>query len=208
MITGKADIGSIPVASLPQVKNYDIIGNYCIGANGKVRTVMLFCNCPFEDVTTVNLDYRSKSSVNLTRVLAKRMWNREFNWKDTSEGFDFVNPGKNEAMVLIGDQCFESENKFRFKIDLALEWNRYTGLPFVFAVWASNRSLDDKFKLEFNEALKLGVDNLHKVAKAFSGTSVIKEDELETYLRTNIDYPFDDKKREGMNLFLKLLAEL
>ena len=70
LISGAADIGLIPVAALPQVKNYNIAGDYCIGANGDVRTVLLFCNSPFENVNKIYLDYRSRSSVNLTKVLA------------------------------------------------------------------------------------------------------------------------------------------
>jgi chorismate dehydratase len=88
LINGKADIGLIPVAALPLIKNYHIISNYCIGANGKVRTVMLLSNCPFGDVEAINLDYRSKSSVNLTKVLAKNMWGKKFRWVNTSEQFD------------------------------------------------------------------------------------------------------------------------
>jgi chorismate dehydratase len=208
LISRRADIGLIPVAALPQVENYQIIGKYCIGSNEKVRTVMLFSNCPFEEIKTINLDYRSRSSVNLTRVLAKNMWKREFIWRDTSENFDFINIGKNEAVVLIGDQCFESESKFKFRIDLAGEWNRYTGLPFVFAVWAANREFDSAFITEFNNALKLGVDNIHKVAVFFAGTSVIGENELERYLRINIDYNLDERKVNAMNLFLDMLRNL
>ncbi|MGD0583891.1 MAG: menaquinone biosynthesis protein [Bacteroidales bacterium] len=208
LISRRADVGLIPVAALPQVKNYKIIGKYCIGANENVRTVMLFSNCPFEEVKAISLDYRSRSSVNLTRVLAKNMWKRDFRWIDTSENYDFVNIRKDEAVVLIGDQCFVSESKFEFRIDLAGEWNRFTGLPFVFAVWAANRKMRKGFIDEFNEALKLGVDNIHKVAVSFSGISVIKEDELETYLRNNIDYNFDEKKVNAMNLFLDLLRRL
>jgi chorismate dehydratase len=208
LVSRRADIGLIPVAALPQVGGHEIIGKYCIGANGNVRTVMLFSNCPFEEVQAISLDYRSISSVNLTRVLAKNMWNREFRWIDTNENYDFIHLGKNEAVVLIGDQCFVSESKFEFRMDLAGEWNRHTGLPFVFAVWAANRKMDRNFIDEFNGALKLGVDNIHKVAGSFAGISVIKEAELETYLRKNIDYNFDEKKVNAMNLFLDLLGKL
>lgn len=208
LISGKADIGLIPVAALPQVKNYDIVGKYCIGANGDVRTVMLFSNCPFEEVDIISLDYRSRSSISLSRVLAKNMWKREFIWRDTSENFDFINIGSNEAVVLIGDQCFESESSFKFRMDLAGEWNKHTGLPFVFAVWAANIQVDNRFRDKFNEALRLGVDNIHKVAEAFAKISVIKEDELERYLRKNIDYILDKRKMEAMNLFLSLLQKL
>jgi len=208
LTSGRADIGLIPVAALPLLKKYDIISDYCIGANGKVRTVMLLSNCPFDNIEAINLDYRSKSSVNLTRVLAKNMWKREFRWINTSELFDFENIGKNEAVVLIGDQCFEFEERFRYKIDLAEEWKKQTGLPFVFACWVSNRELDNKFIADFNSALKSGIDNIGKVAKAYAGNGLKSEADLKEYLTKNIDYIFDNEKKKGMALFLKLLKDL
>jgi chorismate dehydratase len=208
LISGKADIGLIPVAVLPLVKNHNIISDYCIGANGKVKTVMLLSNCSFDKIKSINLDYRSRSSVNLTRVLAKHMWKRDFNWINTSERFDFVNIGKDEAAVLIGDQCFEFENRFSNKIDLAEEWKNQTGLPFVFACWTANRVIDKEFINDFNLALKSGVENIDKVAREFGKTGVIGEKALKSYLKENIDYIFDDEKKRGMKLFLDLLGKL
>jgi len=208
VIDGRADIGLIPVAAIPFIKNAHITGDYCIGANGKVRTVMLLSNCPFGHIKTINLDYRSMSSVNLTKVLAKHMWYREFRWADTSEKFDFMHIGPDEAVVLIGDQCFESESNYDFGIDLAEEWKKHTGLPFVFACWTSNREMDKEFIREFNNALKSGVENIRKVAHYFRDNGVIREDELLRYLTENIDYIFDNEKKKGMNLFLELLKTL
>jgi chorismate dehydratase len=208
LINGTADIGLIPVAALPLIKNYTIISDYCIGANGKVKTVMLLSNYRFEKIKTINLDYRSRSSVNLTKVLAKNMWKKEFNWINTSESFDFENIGVNEAVVLIGDQCFEFENKFRYKIDLAEEWKKRTGLPFVFACWTSNRIIDREFIADFNAALKTGVDNIDRVASDYGKTGVIRENDLKDYLTNNIDYNLDDEKKKGLNLFLELLQKL
>jgi chorismate dehydratase len=107
LINGSVDLGLIPVVVLPLVKGYHIISDYCIGANGNVRTVMLLSNCPFNDIRNIYLDYRSRSSVNLTKVLAKNSWKREFRWTNTSKSFDFLNIGRYDAVVLIGDQCFE-----------------------------------------------------------------------------------------------------
>ncbi|MBA4321597.1 MAG: hypothetical protein C0408_02145 [Odoribacter sp.] len=208
LISGRVDIGLIPVAALPLIKNHYIISDYCIGAKGKVRTVLLLSNCPFDKIEAINLDYRSKSSVNLTKVLAKHMWKKEFKWINTSERFDFENIGKNEAVVLIGDQCFEFEERFRYKLDLAEEWNNQTSLPFVFACWTANRKLDQKFIKDFNIALKSGVDNIDKVAKAYGNNGIIGEEKLQDYLKNNIDYLFDSEKKKGMNLFLELLKEL
>ncbi len=153
LISGRADLGLIPVAVLPLLKEAHIVSDYCIGANGNVRTVQLMTNSDFKDLDTVYLDYRSRTSVDLVKVLAKNKWKGKFNWEETTEGFDFVKIRKNEAVVLIGDQCFEFENNYRFKYDLAGEWKIFSGLPFVFACWTANKALPAVFIEEFNSAL-------------------------------------------------------
>lgn len=208
LISNRVDIGLIPVAALPLLKEYHIIGDYCIGANGNVRTVMLLSNCPFGDIKNIYLDYRSRSSVNLTKVLAKNCWKREFNWINTTRAFDFVNIGLNEAVVLIGDQCFEFKDSFRYNIDLAMEWKNYSGLPFVFACWTSNKQIDPAFIHEFNEALKLGVNNIDTVVEMFGDTGTITGETLKNYLVENIDFNFNEEKKAGLNFFLELLGKL
>jgi chorismate dehydratase len=208
LICGKVDIGLIPVASLPLLSEYHIISEYCIGANGNVRTVMLLSNCPFNNIETVFLDYRSRSSVNLTKVLAKNFWKSEFRWMNTSKGFDFRHIGLNEAVVLIGDQCFEYEKSFSYRIDLALEWRNFSGLPFVFACWTSNKVLDNDIIAEFNEALSLGVGNIDAVVQKYGDAGVISGQDLKIYLKENIDYDLNDDKKKAMKLFLRLMKEL
>jgi chorismate dehydratase len=208
LIDGKVDIGLVPVASLPLVKEYQIISDYCIGAKGNVRTVLLLSNCIFEDIRNIYLDYRSYSSINLTKVLAKNFWKREFNWINTSKSFDFINIGQDEAVVLIGDQCFEFENSFRHKIDLAMEWQKFSGLPFVFACWTANKTLEVEFIEEFNKALRLGVENIPAVVEKFSDTGTISGIDLSNYLTENIDYILDEDKKKGLNMFLDLLGKL
>jgi chorismate dehydratase len=190
------------------MKEYHIVSDYCIGANRNVRTVMLLSNCPFDEIKTIYLDYRSRSSVNLTKVLAKNSWKKEYQWVNTSKAFDFINIGLSEAVVLIGDQCFEFENSFRYKTDLATEWKNFTGLPFVFACWVSNKILDDDFINEFNQALKLGVNNIDLVVKKFGNSGVITGEVLKEYLVENIDYSFNHEKKTGLKLFLELMRKL
>jgi chorismate dehydratase len=208
LISNSVDIGLIPVAVLPLLKEYHIISDYCIGAKGNVRTVMLLSNCPFGDIKNVYLDYRSRSSVSLTKVLAKNRWKREFRWINTTKEFDFINISLNDAVVLIGDQCFEFENSFRYKIDLAMEWKKFSGLPFVFACWTSNKQIDNTFINEFNEALKLGVNNIDGVVEMFGNTGAITGKTLKTYLLENIDFNFNEEKKAGLKLFLELMEKL
>jgi chorismate dehydratase len=208
LISDKVDIGLIPVAALPLLKEYQIISDYCIGANKNVRTVLLLSNCPFGDIKTIYLDYRSRSSINLTKVLAKNSWKKEFKWVNTSKGFDFLNIGLDEGVVLIGDQCFEYENSFRNKVDLAFEWEKFSGLPFVFACWTANKHIENDFIKDFNEALKLGVNNIDAVVDKFGQTGIINGIVLKNYLEENIDYNFNEDKKKGLKLFLELMAKL
>jgi chorismate dehydratase len=208
LISDRVDIGLIPVAVLPLLKEHYIISDFCIGANGNVKTVMLLSNCPFEKIKNIYLDYRSRSSVNLTKVLAKNSWKREFRWISTAQEFDFINIGPDDAVVLIGDQCFEFENSFTYKIDLAMEWKKFSGLPFVFACWTSNKLIDNTFINEFNEALKLGVNNIDAVVERFKTAGTISGENLRSYLKENIDFNFNEEKKAGLKLFLELLRGL
>lgn len=208
LISGRVDIGLVPVAALPLMKEYHIITDYCLGAYGKVRTVLLLSNCPFEKIRAINLDYRSRSSVNLAKILAKNAWKKEFIWNNTSEGFDFVNIAETEAVVLIGDQCFEFENRYRYRIDLAEEWNKFTGLPFAFACWTANKKLDEKFLIDFNDALATGVNNIPAVLKKYGNASAIRGDNLRIYLTENMNYDLNDEKRKAIALFLDLMGKL
>lgn len=208
LISGQADIGLIPVSVLPELKEWHIISNYCIGAFDRVRTVQLMSNSDLKDIETIYLDYRSRTSVNLAKVLAKNKWKKKFKWQGTSADFDFAGIRNNEAVVLIGDQCFEYEDHFRFNYDLALEWKEFSGLPFVFACWTANKKLPAKFIDEFNKALESGIKNIDLVVERFSSSSPVSGDNLKKYLTGNIDFNFDNEKRKAMDYFLKLMREL
>lgn len=208
LINGKSDIGLIPVATLLNLDNYYIISNYCIGADGPVRSIQLLSNSDLMHIETVYLDYRSRTSVNLVKVLAKLKWGKDFRWIDTSASFDFKGIGKKEALVLIGDQCFEFENSFNFKYDLSAEWKEFSGLPFVFACWTANKPLPSSFVAEFNNALGTGVENIEAVVEHFKNNGPLSATELKRYLTENIDFIFTDEKKKAMDLFLRLLKQV
>jgi chorismate dehydratase len=208
LINDKADIGLIPVAVLPLLKEYHLLSDYCIGAVRNVRTVMLLSNTPFDDITSIYLDYRSRTSVNLVKVLAKNFWKKEFRWIDTSEEFNFTGISVGEAVVLIGDQCFEFENNYTDRIDLAGAWIEFTGLPFVFAAWTANKIISEEFVREFNEALAVGIRNIDAVVEKFGNTGTIRGSELKEYLTINIDYEFNEQKKKGLALFLDYASKL
>ncbi len=208
VISGKADLGLVPVGAIPEVEQPVIISDYCIGADGKVRTVQMMSNSQLEDVSRVYLDYRSRTSVRLIKVIAGNFWKKDFEWIATDENFDFAMAERNEAVVLIGDQCFTHENRYLYRWDLAEEWKMNTGLPFVFACWVANKELPDSFVIEFNKALARGVNNLDMVVERFRNCGPINGDELREYLSFNIDFVLDNQKKRAMDLFLDFVKKI
>jgi len=208
LIYNEADIGLIPVAALPDLKEYHIITDYCLGAYGKVKTVMLLSNCPISQVSKVSLDYRSRSSVTLVKILAAKFWKRNFEWKETGPGSDFLNIPCEEAVVLIGDQCFEFSEKFAYQTDLAEEWFKYTGLPFAFACWTSNKKINKNIVYDMNNALASGVNDINGVVEEYGRTGIIRGEELRHYLTDNMDFILNDDKMKAIQLFLKLIKEM
>ena len=71
LIDDKIDIGLIPVAVIPKLQEWHLVGNYCIGAESPVASVCIFSEVPIEQVTKVILDYQSKTSVRLAQLLLR-----------------------------------------------------------------------------------------------------------------------------------------
>ncbi len=205
---GTADIGLVPVAAIPLLKNPVIIGNYCVGTTGRVRTVMMFSNSKIEDIETVWLDYRSVTSVNLAKVLAGHHWKKEFRWMNPGREFNYSLIGQKEAIVIIGDQCFAMENRFRYGYDLAHEWKEMTGLPFAFACWVATNKPDEEFVRVFNTSLESGLQNKEAAVKEMNRLKYPAAGEILEYLNTNIDYPYDEPKQKALELFLEYMKSL
>jgi chorismate dehydratase len=202
----QVEIGLVPVALLPELDNYKIITDYCIGADGKVDSVKLYSEVPLEEIRTVMLDYQSKSSINLTKVLNKFYWKKNFEFIDAKPGYEKNISGTNAAVV-IGDRTFALNGTFKYEFDLAEEWKKMTGLPFVFAAWVTTSDMDPEFISEFNSVLKDGISNTQK---AIEGSDIKHPSGFNAldYLTRKISYDLDEKKREALQLFLKYISQV
>lgn len=203
LLTNEIDLGLAPVAIIPRIQESHIITDYCIGANGPVASVCIFSQRPITEVETVLLDYQSRTSVNLCRILFRHYWKKEIRFLDTRT--DFVKRIKgNTAGLLIGDRAIDYHGKTMYKYDLAESWKMMTGLPFVFAAWISNKQLPEEFIALFNQQNKVGLDVLDKVIEA----QHVKNFDLHYYYTQNISFDLDDEKSKGLSLFLQLMKEL
>ena len=206
LLGGKADIGLIPVSILSRLRNYTIISDYCIGADGAVNSVLLLSEVPLKEIKTILLDYQSRTSVLLARVLAKKFWNINPKWEETSSDYE-KNINANKAGVVIGDRALLMKNKFPYVYDLSAEWKLFTGLPFVFACWVSLLDLEKDFLSDFNDALKNGLSTIKEIAKK-ECSSEISEEEINNYLTKSIDYNLNEPKKKALQLFLEMAKDV
>jgi len=196
------DMGLVPVAILPEMDDYFIDADYCIGANGPVGSVGIYSDVPLEEVETVLLDYQSRTSVALCKILMKYYWKLTPKMLPAMQGYLSEIKG-NVAGVVIGDRAFAQRTKSKFEYDLADAWKKMTGLPFVFAAWVSNKELPAEFIDAFNKANEWGLTQLDKVV----AENPLSQYDLMYYYTKNISYRLDEEKRKGMQLFLEYIQK-
>lgn len=207
----KADIALVPVGTLGELSTDlenqattdaaaaendgqpHIVTDFCIGASGAVRSVVIMGGQPIGDTHKILLDPQSRTSALLVRLLCRHLWKIEPEFATIT---DYNAPLlKGEAMMLIGDKVFEHEGRHAHTTDLAGEWLRLTGLPFVFAVWVARQKVPPSQLARLNAALAHGVA---RVAEAIEGR---REEYALSYLTKNIDYRFDTAKKEALHTF-------
>jgi chorismate dehydratase len=201
LLEDKIDVGLVPVAIIPEMKEHYIISDYCIGSVGEVASVALFSDVPLNEIETVLLDYQSRTSVALLKILLNEYWKIKVIYKNTSGDFQSKISGTTAGLV-IGDRALIQRKISPYIFDLGLEWKNFTGLPFVFAAWISNKKLDENFIYNFNESNKTGLNNLDKVVKENPFTTF----DLNHYYKDCISFDFDENKKKGLELFLKSLG--
>jgi chorismate dehydratase len=207
LISNQVDIALIPVAAIPFVENPIFISNYCLGAFKRVKTVLMFSDVPLDKIESVLLDYQSRTSVNLVKILAEKHWNIYPEWLSANEGFENEIKG-NRAGVIIGDRTFRIFKDYQFVFDLSMEWYSFTGLPFVFAAWVANKEIHGGFIEEFNQSLQYGLDNIDSVVEEYFQKFPSSLIDLKDYLNNNISYTLDDEKKKSMKLFYQYMEEM
>ena len=196
------DIGLVPVAIMPLLKNPQVISKYVIGTEGKVASVALFSQASIDQIQKVYLDYQSRTSVALAKILFKQYWNKEVEFLIATEGYINEISGTT-AGVIIGDRALTSLNRFEHIYDLGLAWKTYTGLPFVFAAWVANKPIPAEFIEAFDAANGYGLNHLDEVISLIPANE--QEYDLYKYYTENISYKLTPEKKKGLELFLELI---
>jgi chorismate dehydratase len=225
---GTADIGIIPAAAYAQVPGLMVLPGVAIASRRPVRSILLVSRVPIDKIRTVALDTSSMTSVALTKILFE-------NWLGAGRTFSPMAPNIEEMLahhdagLLIGDPALQIDRSRYLTLDLAEEWIRYTGKPFVFAFWAVRQeslcgdsspllsasrsdalvSVPDLAAI-FQQSRDHGLEpaSLDHIAREWSPRLGLKESGVRSYLTENIYYHLDAACLEGLRLFYHYAAEI
>lgn len=199
---GELDVALVPVALLPELPEYHIVSNYCIASDHEVASVCLFSEKPLSEIKRVYLDYQSKTSVALLKILFKEFWKQEVEFLSATDESYIDKIQGDTAGLIIGDRALQFRERFGYRYDLATAWHEMTGLPFVFAVWVSVRPLSGLFLNIFLALCAKGIDNINEVVNSIDCHFF----DLMKYFTQHIRYRLDQSGKDAMSLFFKKLG--
>jgi len=212
---GTADIGIIPAAAYAEISGLTVLPEVAIASRRAVRSILLISKVPIEKVRSVALDTSSMTSVALTKILFEK-------WLGGGRTFTAMAPdidvmlAEHDAGLLIGDPPLKI-NRTRYEtLDLAEEWIRHTGKPFVFAFWAVRSaalreaapSLDLPAVFQSSRDHGLEPANLNQIVREWATRLEMSEADVRSYLTHNIHYQLDAGCLEGLRLFYQYAAEI
>jgi chorismate dehydratase len=230
---GTADIGIIPAAAYTQLPGLMVLPGVAIASRRPVRSILLVSRVPVDKIRSVALDTSSMTSVALTRILFEK-------WLGGGRTFTPMQPNieemlaRHDAGLVIGDPALQIDRSRYLTLDLAEEWIRYTGKPFVFAFWAVRQDALDKDALSGDSRPRLSAarsdadasaqdlaaifqqsrdhglepESLDQITREWSPRLGLSQGDLRSYLTENIYYQLDAPCLDGLQLFYRYAAEV
>jgi chorismate dehydratase len=203
---GKADIGIIPVIEYHRMDHLQIIPGLSIASKSRVRSVLLLSKLPIEKIQSVAVDTSSRTSVAFLRILLSKFYSRAVNLIPSAPRPEEMLERADSALV-IGDPALTYRGSAEVH-DLATEWKKFTGLPFVFAFWAGRRDKNlSLYRKDFEESREFGLAHIDDIAAEYAPRLNLQPAEVKVYLTENIDYSLDEENLRGLRHFFKLARE-
>jgi len=214
---GTSDIGIIPAAAYATIPALSILPGVAIASKNAVRSILLVSHKEIDDIRSVALDSSSLTSVALARILFEKWWGGDR--KSGSRKFSSMTPNldnmlaSHDAALVIGDPALSIDRSKYRTWDLAEEWVRFTGKPFVFAFWAVRKDVAAESNLDLGEIFQRSRDhglqesNLTQIVQQWSVKLGLPKQDAREYLTKNIYYYLDEDCLRGLELFYRFAHE-
>jgi chorismate dehydratase len=220
---GSADVGLIPSIEYQRIPNLRAVPGLGIAAASEVRSVLLVSDVSREKIRSVWLDPASRTSAALVRILLKRVYGLEPEYRESGIGnresreedsprstSDSRLPisGPADASLIIGDPALKTRLNGKVVLDLAAEWRAFSGHSFVFAFWAVR---GDAAAAEVAPLLRrsyeAGQRNFQRLIAEESEQTGLSDAVVEDYLRHSLHYELTPADATGLDLFYRMAAE-
>jgi chorismate dehydratase len=208
LAAGLIDVGLIPSIECFRGPGYRIVSDACVAARGPVLSVKLYSRVPVAKIRRLSLDEGSRTSAALVRILLAERFAVRPDCEPLPMG-ETIDATDADAVLLIGDRAIHPpDEEFAVTWDLGEEWTRWTGLPFVFAVWAARDSVNvSAIETAFATARDRGLERLRGIARRESIPLGIDEQTAYHYLSRSLHFRLGPEERAGLNRFRQLAAK-
>lgn len=217
MADGRLDISgvsSIEYGRRPE--RYLLVPDLSIGSRGPVQSVLLLSRLPLERLEgrTILVSSQTHTSAALLRLLLKEHLRVAAGFATGDASGSLAHGGRPEAILAIGDEALRLRRHadYPYTLDLGEAWRQWTGLPFIFGLWAVRREA----LAERPEALRaacavlartktVGIEMLETTIARAAADTPLSEAELRSYF-AGLSYDLGPEEQEGLNLFYAKLA--
>lgn len=209
LVAGEIDVGLIPVVEFFRGDNYRLIPNIAIASRGPVLSVTLFSKKPWPEIRSVALDEGSRTSAALAEILLRK----RHGLRPRLEPLPIAAAAEGaatDAVLLIGDRAMHAcLPGYRFAYDLGQEWTDWTGLPFVYAVWAVRAGVElGDAEAAFHMAKEHGTANAGAIAQREAALLGLDAGYCRRYLTTIIQFDLGPRELAGMTRYRELAEDL
>jgi chorismate dehydratase len=223
---GNLDVS--PSSSIEYLRNKDkyLVIPWCsISSTGPIKSIFLFSKLPLDELggKTIAVSSASETSTLLLKIILKEFFSVKCRFKQESRRSVRSILTSFPAMLHIGDTAMIEAHKLSldkrrqssmYVYDLGDLWYRYTGLPFVYALWVVRRKAAEekgglirKLSDDLVKAVKFANKRFKMIAREAPHNKSLSEKELVEYWKL-ISYDFSEKQMEGLNLFEKYAKRL
>lgn len=204
---GELEVGLIPSAELQRVPGLSVVPGLCIASQHEVKSVLLVSQVPTEQIRSVALDESSRTSAVLVQLLlAERHGVRPEVAPFRPDLAAMLATA--DAALLIGDPALRVDREGLHVIDLAAEWRSLTGLPFVFAVWATaagveSTALGAELPVLLGASLAAAERDFDRLVGAAAAEVGLPVEEVRTYLTEHLSYRLGDAELTSLEEFFR-----
>jgi chorismate dehydratase len=204
LLSGVLDVALVPVTTLLDDPRLTYVPGVGIATPGRVDSVLLFHDVPCKDLRSVALDPASRASAALLQLLLEERHGARPSYVEVSPE-EALSDRRHDGILVIGDTALSLLASTRPRLDLGLAWREWTGLPFVFAVWALKRELHEArpdIAARLRAMRDEGTARLSEIAETHAGTGGLDGEGVLTYLRDRISFRLGPEEERGLSEFL------